>query len=106
MESMRTLALSSIDEPLTALDGVEWAGDWNAISVGVTYVISYVFGKAGCSYRIIADVTLLRLFCGLFIGVLAALPNIGVLAALPNIDVLTALPNIGRGLFCRLFLDA
>jgi hypothetical protein len=93
----RSLALSSIDEPLVALNGVEWTGGWNAASVGVAYVISYVFGKVGCSYRIIADVTLLRLFCGLFIGVLTALPKIGVLAALPN---------IGRGLFCRLFLDA
>src|SRR5277367_1745779 len=106
MESMRTLALSSIDEPLTALNGVEWAGDWNATSVGVTYVISYVFGKVGCSYRIIADVTLLRLLRESFIGVLAALLNVGVLATLPNSGVLAAPLNIGRGLFCRLFLDA
>src|SRR5271163_4143122 len=111
----RALALSSMFEPHTALNGVE-EGDWEVSFFGVTYAISYVFRKVGCSYRMTrtADVALLpnigkriprRLFCRLFI--VALLPNIG--KRIPRglfcgLFIVALLPNIGRrihrGLFC------
>ena len=80
------MALSSMFEPHTALNGVEVEGDWDVSFFGVTYAISYVFRKVGCSYGMTrtADVALLpnigkRIPRGLFHGlfIVALLPNIG-----------------------------
>jgi hypothetical protein len=105
-----------MSEPRTALNGVDWGGDWTTSFFSVTYAFSYVFRKVGCSYGMTrtADVALLPnigkriprgLSCGLFI--VALLPNIGnriprglscglfIVALLSNID-----KRIHRGLFC------